>query len=122
MQPELSGCAFNTHPPFRPDNKEKTDSPPSTLALPSALKKSHGSDDESEICTSKLETIQMKAEERRLQRDAEANSTSSGEDKVEQAAVCIQKMWRGYYVRNKNKQVQELFKVLQSQRADEYLK
>lgn len=79
--------------------------------------KSPTSDDESEMCDSKLHTIQMKAEERRLQKEETINSL----DKVEQAAVCIQRMWRGYYTRNKDKEVQEMFKELQSQRANQYI-
>lgn len=79
--------------------------------------KSPPSDDESEMCDSKLQTIQMKAEERRLQKEETANSL----EKAEQAAVCIQRMWRGYYTRNKDKQVQEMFKELQSQRANQYI-
>lgn len=71
------------------------------------------SDDESEICDSKLQTIQMKVEERRLQKDSL--------DKVEQAAVCIQRIWRGYHTRHKNKEVQDMFKELQSQRANQYI-
>lgn len=69
------------------------------------------------MCDSKLQTIQMKAEERRLQKEEIIN----GLDKVEQAAVCIQKMWRGYYTRNKDKGIQEMFKELQSQRANQYI-
>lgn len=85
------------------------------------MKKLPSSDDESEMYTSKLQTIQQKAEERRQQRDAEVNSSSSAEEKAEQAAIYIQKMWRGYYTRNKSIQVQELFKVLQSQRSEQHL-
>ncbi|KAF5289116.1 hypothetical protein FQA39_LY15218 [Lamprigera yunnana] len=83
------------------------------------LKKSLSSEDESEICPAKLQTIQMKAEERRQHRD---EVHISSDEKVERAAICIQKMWRGYHVRNKNKYVQELFKNLQSQRSEQYIK
>lgn len=89
-------------------------------SIDAALKKSLSSEDESEICPAKLQTIQMKVEERRQHRDNEMHITS--DDRVERAAVYIQKMWRGYYVRNKNKYVQELFKNLQSQRSDQYIK
>lgn len=70
------------------------------------------------MCDSKLQTIQMKAEERRLQKE---ESSFNSLDKVHQAAVCIQRMWRGYYTRNKNKDVRELFKGLESQRANQYI-
>lgn len=87
----------------------------------SILRKSQSSEEESEMCDSKLQTIQQRAEEKRLQKDAEMTSESSTDDKVEQAAVFIQKMWRGYLTRNKNKEVQEMFKALQSQRANQYI-
>lgn len=61
----------------------------------------------------------MKAEERRMQRDA--NNSNSNDDKAERAAICIQKLWRGYYIRNKDRKVQEIFRTLQAQRADEYI-
>lgn len=87
------------------------------------MKKSPSTDDESEICDSKLQTIQMKAEEKRQQKDAEVSSNSSGgnEEKAEMAAIFIQKMWRGFYTRHRDKQTQDKYKTLQSQRADEYL-
>lgn len=97
--------------------------------------KSPSTDDETEPSDSKLERIQLKAEERRylqfkhqtlqsfssqnfrMQRDFE----NSNNEKVTQAAVCIQKMWRGYYTRNKDKDVQEMFRMLQNQRANSYI-
>ncbi|CAH1159643.1 unnamed protein product [Phaedon cochleariae] len=82
--------------------------------------RSPSSEEDSEMCNAKLQAIQMKVEERRMQKE-EVASNCSGEDKVEQAAVFIQKMWRGFYVRNKNKEVQEMFKELQSQRANQYI-
>lgn len=82
--------------------------------------RSPSSEEESEVCDDKLQTIQMKVEEHRLQKE-EVTSNSSNEDKVEQAAVFIQKMWRGFYTRNKNKEVQEMFKELQNQRANQYI-
>lgn len=82
------------------------------------IKKSLSSEDESEICPTKLQMIQIKVEKHR-QKDAELCPTT--EDRVENAAIYIQKMWRGYHVRNKNKYVQELFKSLQSQRSEQYI-
>ncbi|KAF5308315.1 hypothetical protein FQR65_LT06309 [Abscondita terminalis] len=103
------------------NNHSNTKEPEKSLnSIDSVLKKSLSSEDESEICPAKLQTIQMKVEERRQHRDNEIQM--SNDDKVERAAVCIQKVWRGYYVRNKNKYVQELFKNLQSQRSDQYIK
>ncbi|XP_056632308.1 centrosomal protein of 97 kDa [Diorhabda sublineata] len=81
--------------------------------------RSISSDDESEMFDSKLQTIQMKVEER-LQKE-DLNNQCNGEDRVEHAAICIQKTWRGYYTRNKNKQIQEMFKELQHKRANQYI-
>lgn len=61
----------------------------------------------------------MKVEERRQQKEYTNNCGT--EDKVEQAAICIQRMWRGFYTRNKDKDVQAMFKELQSQRANQYI-
>lgn len=66
------------------------------------------------MCDSKLQNIQMKVERSKMLK------TENEVDKVK-AAVCIQKMWRGYCVRNKNKLVQEIYKTIQSQRADQYI-
>ncbi|XP_060530394.1 centrosomal protein of 97 kDa-like [Cylas formicarius] len=84
-------------------------------------RKSPSSEDESEICDSKLHMIQMKVQERKQQRDSEILNSSSNEEKVERAAICIQKVWRGYYTRNKDKEVQEMFRTLQNQRASQYI-
>lgn len=97
------------------------DTPKRRTQQSSILRRSASSESESEICDAKLQMIQMKVEEHRLQKDAENGSISSNEDKIEQAAVCIQKMWRGYYTRNKDKQVQDMFRTLQTQRADQYI-
>ncbi|CAG9766683.1 unnamed protein product [Ceutorhynchus assimilis] len=77
--------------------------------------KSPSSEEESELCDSKLCIIQNKVEERRMQK------TTTNDEKVRQAAICIQKMWRGYYTRNKDKDLQEMFKVLQNHRANQYI-
>lgn len=83
--------------------------------LKPSLKKTPSSEDESEICDAKLQSIQMKVQEK-MQKEFEQNET-----KTEQAAIYIQKMWRGYYVRNKDKEVQAAFQNLRAQRAEEYL-
>ncbi|EFA01464.1 Centrosomal protein of 97 kDa-like Protein [Tribolium castaneum] len=89
----------------------------------SILRKSLSSDDESEVFVSKLQKIQIRAEEKRImnQKDAEILNNCNSEDRVEQAAVFIQKMWRGYFTRNRNKEVQEIFRTLQAQRANQYI-
>ncbi|CAG9861699.1 unnamed protein product [Phyllotreta striolata] len=70
------------------------------------------SEEESEMCDSKLHTIQMKAKER--------SSLKEANNEIK-AAVCIQRHWRGYYTRNKDRAVQQLFQHLQSQRANQYI-
>ncbi|CAH1991339.1 unnamed protein product [Acanthoscelides obtectus] len=100
-------------------NKQETNKKSSILRH-----RSPSSEEESEICDAKLQTIQMKAVERKMQKEEEANSNSGGvggEDKVERAAICIQRIWRGFYTRNKDKEVQEMFRELQSQRANQYI-
>lgn len=87
--------------------------------LHSVLKKSLSSEDESEVCDAKLQSIHSKVEEKR-HRD-EAASNGNLDDKTEKAAICIQKMWRGYYTRNCDKDIQQLYRSLQARRADEYI-
>lgn len=96
-------------------SKESTiqKTPPSSI-----LRKSPSSEDESEVCDAKLQTIQMKLEEHRQQQ----NHTTKDDDRAEKAAICIQKLWRGYYTRNKDRNVQEIYRTVQAQRADEYIK
>lgn len=90
----------------------------SQVPLKPSLKKSPSSDDESEICDAKLHSIQMKIQEK-LQKDSEV--THVNETKAEQAAIYIQKIWRGYYTRYKDKEVKEALQNLRTQRAEEYL-
>lgn len=103
------------------NTKELTSSNSTNLNKKSSIlrNRSISSDDESEMFDSKLQTIQMKVEER-LQKE-DVNNHCNGEDKVERAAIFIQKIWRGYYTRNKNKQIQEMFKELQNKRANQYI-
>lgn len=83
------------------------------------MKKSPSSEEDSEICDAKLQSIQIKAQEKLQKEQTEQNNCH--ESKAEQAAIYIQKMWRGYYVRNKDKDVQEAFQNFKTQRAEEYL-
>lgn len=86
------------------------------------IKKSPDSEDESEICDAKLVAIQQKVQEYKQKRGSDvASNSSSNEDKAENAAVTIQKMWRGYYTRNKDKDVQNAFKNLRTQRSEQYI-
>ncbi|XP_030753204.1 centrosomal protein of 97 kDa-like isoform X2 [Sitophilus oryzae] len=83
----------------------------------SILHKQSSSEDESEIYDSKLQMIQIRAEEKRMQK----NIDNSNKDNIQQAAICIQRMWRGYYARNKNKDVQEIYKTLQNDRSNQFI-
>ena len=87
--------------------------------LQSSMKKSSSSEEESEVCNAKLQMIQQKVEKLRL-REGTGSGVSSAET-AEKAATCIQKMWRGYYIRNCDKEVRETFRTLQSKRANEYI-
>ncbi|XP_044254240.1 centrosomal protein of 97 kDa isoform X2 [Tribolium madens] len=103
-------------------NHESNTNKQDNLNKTSILRKSLSSDDESEVFVSKLQKIQIRAEEKRMhQKDTEVMNNGTSEDKVEQAAVFIQKMWRGYFTRNRNKEVQEIFRTLQAQRANQYI-
>ncbi|KAK9885668.1 hypothetical protein WA026_012430 [Henosepilachna vigintioctopunctata] len=98
-------------------NKKDTIAPAKPTSI---LRKSVSSDDDS-VCDSKLQTINQKVEKRRHIINTETTDNNVMDDAVERAAVCIQKNWRGYHTRNKNKEVQEVFKTLQSQRANQYI-
>ncbi|KAI4463310.1 protein phosphatase 1 regulatory subunit sds22-related [Holotrichia oblita] len=84
-----------------------------------ALKKSLSSEDESEVCDAKLQSIHSKVEEKRHKEETAVNDNA--DVKTEKAAICIQKIWRGYYTRNCDKDVQQLYRSLQARRADEYI-
>lgn len=83
------------------------------------MKKSLSSEDESEVCDAKLQSIHSKVEEKRHKEETAVNDNV--DVKTEKAAICIQKMWRGYYTRNCDKDVQQLYRSLQARRADEYI-
>jgi hypothetical protein len=40
---------------------------------------------------------------------------------AENAAVCIQRMWRGYHTRNLNRRVTEAYHDIQASRMQEYI-
>nr|CAD7598278.1 unnamed protein product [Timema genevievae] len=93
------------------------------------------SDEDSEMSASKLETIRHRAQERWQRKDTVNTVNNSVASRavevnyaapdtaaaVEQAAVCIQRIWRGYHTRNLNKQVQGIYQDLQSTRTQEYI-
>nr|CAD7571839.1 unnamed protein product [Timema californicum] len=93
------------------------------------------SDEDSEMSASKLETIRHRAQERWQRKDTvntvnnsvathavEVNyAAPDTAAAVEQAAVCIQRIWRGYHTRNLNKHVQGIYQDLRSTRTQEYI-
>nr|XP_022913294.1 centrosomal protein of 97 kDa-like [Onthophagus taurus] len=110
----------NTPSPNRQRKMTQNNEVTKNDVIKSSLKKSASSEDESEIYDSKLQSIQLKAEEKKLKVESGGNVVS-GDDKIERAAVIIQRMWRGYYIRNCDKDIQDLYKSLQARRADEYI-
>lgn len=83
--------------------------------------KNHISNEEEvDICVDKLQTIKNIAQERSVKKNTESESSSS--EKAEQdAAIFIQKMWRGYHTRNKNKKAVDILKAIQQHRTEEYI-
>nr|CAD7430634.1 unnamed protein product [Timema monikensis] len=93
------------------------------------------SDEDSEMSASKLETIRHRAQERWQRKDTVNTVNNSVATRavevnyaapdtaaaVEQAAVCIQRIWRGYHTRNLNKHVQGIYQDLHSTRTQEYI-
>lgn len=76
-------------------------------------------DEDSEMSASKLETIRHRAQERWQRK--EATSNSAGSKSSENAAVCIQRMWRGYHTRNLNRRVMSAYHDIQASRTQEYI-
>lgn len=73
------------------------------------------SDEDSEVCHSKLDVIRHRANQRRQE------DTNKSEDKTEKAAICIQKIWRGYHTRNLNKKVTNTLKTIEMIRTNKYI-
>lgn len=86
-------------------------------------KNSITSDDEVEVCVSKLQNIRNVAQERSSKKSIETESTNTenNEKNEHAAAVFIQKMWRGYHTRNRNKKTLEILKTIQQHRTEEYI-
>lgn len=79
-------------------------------------KTSINSQDESEICSVNFGSIQSK-----IQKINQLDCPDYVQNKFEEAAVCIQKYWRGYQIRNKNNDVQDLFKNLRALRTEQQI-
>ncbi|XP_069676947.1 centrosomal protein of 97 kDa isoform X2 [Periplaneta americana] len=76
-------------------------------------------DEDSEMSASKLETIRHRAQERWQRKEATSNNT--GSNSSEHAAVCIQRMWRGYQTRNLNRRVMAAYHDIHASRTQEYI-
>ncbi|XP_057330363.1 centrosomal protein of 97 kDa isoform X3 [Microplitis mediator] len=73
------------------------------------------SDEDSEVCQVKLNNIRHRAIQRRQE------DTNKAEDEAEKAAVCIQRMWRGYHTRNLNKKATNVLKTIEMMRTNKYI-
>ncbi|KOC71331.1 Centrosomal protein of 97 kDa [Habropoda laboriosa] len=72
------------------------------------------SDEDSEVCQAKLDSIRHRA----IQRRQEDNKDH---DEAEKAAICIQRMWRGYHTRNLNKKATTILKTIEMLRTNKYI-
>ncbi|KAK7873559.1 hypothetical protein R5R35_008800 [Gryllus longicercus] len=81
------------------------------------------SDEDSEMSASKLETIRHRAQERWQRKEGAAPAPTNATPAVaaENAAVVIQRMWRGYHTRNLNTEVQAIFRKIQDSRTQQYI-
>lgn len=103
------------------------------------------SDEDSEVCQAKLDGIRHRAIQRRQEdnnkgkklSDAQVNNKVTDEykvyilllryvfkvdqDEAEKAAICIQRMWRGYHTRNLNKKATNVLKTIEMLRTNKYI-
>lgn len=84
----------------------------------SSQKSSKVTEDDVELCPAKLKIIKTKAHEK----EEQAGEISEKQNDVNQAAICIQRMWRGYRTRVLNRQVQDVYQQMQSTRFTQYIK
>ncbi|XP_012218036.1 centrosomal protein of 97 kDa isoform X2 [Linepithema humile] len=73
------------------------------------------SDEDSEVCQAKLDGIRHRALQRRQE------DSNKDQDQVEKAAICIQRMWRGYYTRNLNGKATNILKTIDMLRTNKYI-
>lgn len=92
-------------------NNLNTNSPPKTSTT---------SDDEIEMCVSKLQSIRNVAQERTSKMNTESESSSNEKSEIS-AAIFIQKMWRGYHTRNRNKKALDILKAIQTHRTEQHI-
>ncbi|XP_076282830.1 centrosomal protein 97kDa isoform X2 [Lasioglossum baleicum] len=73
------------------------------------------SDEDSEVCQAKLDSIRNRAIQRRQE------DSNKDQDEAEKAAICIQRMWRGYHTRNLNKKATNVLKTIEMMRTIKYI-
>ncbi|KAL2726869.1 centrosomal protein of 97 kDa isoform X2 [Vespula squamosa] len=73
------------------------------------------SDEDSEVCQAKLDSIRSRAIQRRQE------DSNKDQDRTEKAAICIQRMWRGYHTRNLNKKATTILKTIEMMRTNKYI-
>ncbi|XP_065209757.1 centrosomal protein of 97 kDa [Planococcus citri] len=74
-------------------------------------------EEDEEPCPAKLKTIRTKAHKKQEQ----ATNPNKKSDPNE-AATCIQKMWRGYHTRILNRRVSNVYQQIQTTRFNQYIK
>ncbi|XP_012288147.1 centrosomal protein of 97 kDa [Orussus abietinus] len=72
------------------------------------------SDEDSEVCQAKLDGIRHRASQRRQEDIIK-------DDQAEKAAICIQRIWRGYHARNLNKKATDILKTIEMIRTNKYI-
>ncbi|KAG5319884.1 CEP97 protein, partial [Acromyrmex heyeri] len=73
------------------------------------------SDEDSEVCQAKLDSIRHRAIQRRQE------DSNKDQDQTEKAAICIQRMWRGYHTRNLNNKATNILKTIDMIRTNKYI-
>ncbi|XP_011629444.1 uncharacterized protein LOC105421959 [Pogonomyrmex barbatus] len=73
------------------------------------------SDEDSEVCQAKLDSIRHRAIQRRQE------DSNKDQDQTEKAAICIQRMWRGYHTRNLNRKATSILKTIDMIRTNKYI-
>lgn len=75
----------------------------------------HSSDEDSEVCQAKLDSIRNRAIQRRQE------DSNKDQDQTEKAAICIQRIWRGFHTRNLNRKATSILKTIDMMRTNKYI-
>ncbi|XP_063227949.1 centrosomal protein of 97 kDa isoform X2 [Bacillus rossius redtenbacheri] len=98
----------------------RPDAPGVGPAPPPGRLEASSEDEDSEMSASKLEVIRHRAQEK-WQRKETVTPVQSDASVAEKAAVCIQRMWRGYRTRNLDQKVQGVIKDIQASRIQDHV-